>query len=413
MIHEEPIGIIELGSVNLKCLIFKIDKDNNSEILSTSITQSEGINNDAIVNLSKASNAIRLAISSAEKKAKISLKKINIVLEQNDFLCTKFSKHKKIDGSKIYRHDIEFLLKEAKKQLIFNDKNQSIIHIFNHSYIVDEKIFLEEPINVFADSLSHEMTFITVPKNNLRNINQAFIDCDIEIDRLISKTFSLGANLLNFKELETGCGLINLEKGRVSLGLFKNLALVHSITLPLGADHISKDISKVCSLSVEEAKKIRNKINFSFQNQDDLFDENNFLKDIYFETSNYRKISKELILNVAKSRLDEIFEMLKKQMIVPDFSINSVNNFLLLEEDDLSLNNLDKYLVNNFNSRIIKKNQSNLGNSNSQLNNFSASLGALKIIKDGWETEAIPELNDKNLRKISFLGNLFEKIWKS
>jgi len=37
-------------------------------------------------------------------------------------------------------------------------------------------------------------------------------------------------------------------------------------------------------------------------------------------------------------------------------------------------------------------------------------LGALKIIKDGWETEAIPELNDKNLRKISFLGNLFELI---
>ena len=58
----------------------------------------------------------------------------------------KFSKHKKIDGSKIHKDDIEFLLKEAKKQLILNDKNQSIIHIFNHNYIVDGKIFLEEPI---------------------------------------------------------------------------------------------------------------------------------------------------------------------------------------------------------------------------------------------------------------------------
>ena len=139
-----------------------------------------------------------------KKKQKYSLKKINVVFEQPEFLCTKFSKHKKIDGSKIHKDDIEFLLKEAKKQLILNDKNQSIIHIFNHNYIVDGKTFVEEPIGVYADSLSHEMTFITMPKNNLKNINQAFIDCDIEIERLISCTFALGVKLLNNKELEFG-----------------------------------------------------------------------------------------------------------------------------------------------------------------------------------------------------------------
>ena len=51
-----------------------------------------------------------------KKKAKIFLKKVNVVFEQPDFLCTKFSNHKKIHGSKIYKDDIEFLLKEAKKQ---------------------------------------------------------------------------------------------------------------------------------------------------------------------------------------------------------------------------------------------------------------------------------------------------------
>ena len=91
---EAPIGIIELGDVNLKCIIFKINKDNSSEILSTSITPSDGIHNDVVVNLTKASSAIRLSISTAEKKAKVSLKKINVVFEQPDFLCTNFSKHK-------------------------------------------------------------------------------------------------------------------------------------------------------------------------------------------------------------------------------------------------------------------------------------------------------------------------------
>ena len=67
--------------------------------------------------------------------------------------------------------NFKFLLKEAKKQLVLNDKKHSIIHIFNHNYIVDGKNFAEEPIDVYADYLSHEMTFITMPKNNIKNIS--------------------------------------------------------------------------------------------------------------------------------------------------------------------------------------------------------------------------------------------------
>ena len=38
---------------------------------------------------------------------------------------------------------------------------------------------------------------------------------------------------------------------------------------------------------------------------------------------------------------------------------------------------------------------------------FASCLGALKIIKDGWETEAIPEKGDKNIEKMGiFLINV-------
>ncbi len=406
MNYENPVGIIELGNVNIKCLIFKVKNDNKAEILSTSITHSEGIHNDVVINLTKASNVIRKCISIAEKKAKISLKKINVVFEQPDFLCTKFSKHKKIDGSKIHKDDIEFLLKESKKQLILNDKNQSIIHIFNHNYIVDGKIFAEEPIDVYADSLTHELTFITTPKNNLKNINQAFIDCDIEIERLISSTFALGAKLLNNKELEFGSILVDIGFEKISLGLFKNLALVHSITLPMGINHITKDISKVCSLSMDESVVIRNNIDFSFQNNQNLFDANGYLKNSYFINSSFRKISKNLILNVIKARLDEIFETVKKQIIVPEFNLNSGIGFLLVGEGSY-LPNIEKHCEKFFGPRIKKLSDNNNEKETDLEKNFASCLGALRIIKDGWETEAIPETVDKNAKKISFLAKIF------
>ena len=407
MNSEDSIGIIELGNINIKCLIFKVKDNNESEILSTSITSSEGIHNGIVVNLTKASKAIRSCISITEKKAKILLKKINVVLEGPEFLSTKFTKHKKINGSKIHKDDIDFLLKEAKKQLILNDKKQSIIHIFNHNYVVDGKAFADEPIGVYADSLSHEITFITIPKNNLRNINQAFIDCDIEIERLISNTFALGAKLLSNKELEFGSILVDIGFEKISLGLFKNLALVHSITLPMGINHITKDISKVCSLSMDESVVIRNNIDFSFQNNQNLFDANGYLKNSYFINSSFRKISKNLILNVIKARLDEIFETVKKQIIVPEFNLNSGIGFLLVGGGSY-LPNIEKHCEKFFGPRIKKLSDNNNEKETDLEKNFASCLGALRIIKDGWETEAIPEIVGKNAKKISFLTKIFK-----
>jgi len=407
MNSEDSIGIIELGNINTKCLIFKIKDNNVSEILSTSMIPTEGIHNGIIVNLTKFSKAIRSCISIAEKKAKILLKKINVVLESPEFLSTKFTKHKKINGSKIHKDDIDFLLKEAKKQLILNDRKQSIIHIFNHNYIVDGKAFVEEPIGVYADSLIHEMTFITMPKNNLKNINQSFIDCDIEIERLISNTFALGAKLLNNNELETGAVLIDMGSDKISLGLFKKLALIHSITLPIGVNHITKDLSKVCSLSIEESAVIRNNIDFSFQNNSNLFDDAGFLKKTFFINSSFRKISKNLILNIIKARLDEIFETVKKQIILPEFNLDSGISFLLVGGGSYLIN-LEKYCEKFFGTRIKKISQNNKEQEKDLKKNFAACLGALKIIRDGWETEAIPEKVAKNAKKISFFAKIFK-----
>jgi len=403
---EDSIGIIELGNINIKCLIFKIKNGNDAEILSTAISPSEGIHNDVVINLAKSSKAIRKCISIAEKKAKTSLKKINVVFEQPDFLCTKFSKHKKIYGSKIHKDDIEFLLKEAKKQLILNDKNQSIIHIFNHNYIVDGKIFVEEPIDVYADSLIHELTFITTPKNNLKNINQVFTDCDIEIERLISRTFTLGVELLNTEELQSGSILIDLGFEKVSLGLFKNLALAHSITFSFGINHITKDLSKVCSLNLKESENIRNNFDFSFQNNQHLFDENDYLKNTYFIDSNYRKISRNLVLNVIKARLDEIIDALKKQLIVPGFNLTPGVS-LLLVGDGSNLFNIEKYFVNFLGPNVQKRDKNNMEKNMNLEKNFAPCLGALKIIKDGWETEAIPKMSNRNIEKIGFFAKIF------
>ena len=175
----------------------------------------------------------------------------------------------------------------------------------------------------------------------------------------------------------------------------------------MGINHITKDISKVCSLSIEESVVIRNNIDFSFQNNQNLFDENDYLKNNYFISSNFRKISKNLILNVIKARLDEIFETVKKQIIVPGFNLNSGISFLLAGGGSY-LFNIEKYCLNFFGPSIKKIEENNNQMEKDLEKNFASCLGALRIIRDGWETEAIPETNNKNIKKIGFLAKIFK-----
>ena len=75
-----------------------------------------------------------------------------------------------------------------------------------------------------------------------------------------------------------------------------------------------------------------NQIDFSFHNDQNIFDENDYLKNIYFTDSSFRKISKKLILNVIKARLDEIINIVKKQLTVPGFDLNLSTKILVIGE---------------------------------------------------------------------------------
>ena len=300
-------------------------------------------------------------------------------------------------------------MKEAKKQINLNDNKQSIIHIFNHNYIVDGKKFLEEPINVYADYLRHEMTFVTMPKNNIKNINQTFINCDIEVERLISCTFASAIELLNHNDFLKGAILVDIGFEKVSLGLFRNLALVNSLTLPVGINHIIKDISKICNLSMREAKIILENIDFSFIEDHQLFDENNYLKKNYFTDSNFRKISKLLIFNIIKARVDELFKLINKPIVLSGFDTTLGTKFFITGGGS-NLLNIDIYFSKMFEVEVEKLPDSKNPKKKREIESFVSCLGALKLIKNGWETEAIAQPSNAHDQKKGFFAKIFGNL---
>ena len=102
--------------------------------------------------------------------------------------------------------------------------------------------------------------------------------------------------------------------------------------------------------------------------------------------------------------------MIKKQIIGTELSLISGINFFIVGGGS-NLFNLEKYCSNFFGLKVKKLSKNNKKESETQYDEkFASCLGALRIIRDGWETEAIPELINTNSQKMGLFGKIFGNI---
>ena len=74
----------------------------------------------------------------------------------------------------------------------------------------------------------------------------------------------------------------------------------------------------------------------------------------------------------------------------------------------MTLDNLEKYCSDFLEAKVIKIDENNKTKENNSSDlNLNSCMGAIKIIKDGWETEAIPEPVDKRSQKLGFFSKFF------
>ena len=410
MIKNEIIGVLELGSLNLKCLIVQIDELGKIKVLGKSINSSSGIYGGIITNISEASNSIRECIGNAEKLAGISLKKINVILDPKDTVSTRISKYKNIAGTKIERDDLVFLIKEAKRQLTKNNYNYEIIHIFNYNHVIDKNNLTQNPVGIHANFFSTEMTFISLPINLIKNIRQTLNDCDIESDLFYSSIYCLGAFCLTKSNMNLGSTILDLGHEKTSVAIFEK-SLVHLSTIPIGINHLAKDISRGCSISMNESREVVKKYGLDFENitfkNSELSEDEKYLSNEFFIDSKYRKISKNLIINIMQSRIDEILKLSKNEIDFSGKKMTSGKNIYLFGGGS-NLKNIMDYCSNRFDSKIdIIQNNNTLKDFSGIESSFFSCMGFIKLKIKGFETEAISKKNDSRSDKFSIFSKLF------
>ena len=393
---------LEIGNKNFTFLVGEYDNFFNLKIIEKISIKSKGIKNGKITNLQDCSEIIQKTLKEIEDKIEFTFTNLDVIVsDYKNYSCINVSGYKKLNGSQILQDDISFIINDLKRNILIDQKQKSIIHLFNSKYILDRSELENMPIGLHGDFYSHQLTFFLMENNDLRNINLLFKKFNLKTNRTILKTFLDGINFIQKnKSIEKQFIKILFNEGNIQILIFDNLSLIYAETLDFGTDIIIQDVSKVCSIDQANVKEILSSTSFEEENnKNDVL----YLDKKYFKNRIFRKISLSLIRDVVTARVEEIMNIIFNKNMNVKFFKNKRFTVYFIIKDKSFLNNFQysskKFLTSENKVEMNLKTQDEL---------YDGCMAASDLITKGWSREALPIIRSKKSLISSIFSALFE-----
>ena len=393
-----PKLFMSIGEFEISLIVGHNDDQNSFELLEKLIFPIDGISKNKITDLDKIKNLIKKNILAIEKKINYTFKDIIIILNNFEISFLNLCGFKKLNGSQISKENITYILNSLKSSVDKFEDKKKILHIFNSEYCLDKKKLDNLPIGLFGDFYSHELSFNLINKNDYKNLENIFKQCNLKIKKILLESFVKGS-LVNDVNPEIDTFLyIQIDNKKSKIFYVENNAIKFEQKFNFGTKIIVNDICKITSLKSGSVADIISENKNIYEVSD-----KELIEEKYFESQQYRKIKKNLILKISEARIDEFSEkfylkninlnkLLKKNDVI-FLEINDqqhLNCFNHVYEKSFAFN--DKYQV-----RIVRKMR------DEQIINK-----ADNIVQFGWKREAIPITKSKK----SFITRIFQEIFQ-
>jgi len=333
-----------------------------------------------------------------KKKISNHLENIIVLYDNSEIHSIDLSINKDFDQIVNFNDINSSIILEANRLIKNNYIKDQIIHFTINKYILDSNEYLVKPKkDLKIKSIIVEIKFICLPKKKYNKVVNILKENNLQVLNFYCSSYVKSFSYVNSFKENKFTTFLDIGWKRSTITIFENKKLKFINSISIGGNHISKDISHILKLDIEEAENIKksfNKSEIEFSYNENISNENNnLMKEII-----KKNISVELLKKVILARIEEIIELALKDInIVNDFKISS-NSILLLTGDGSKIFNKNSFhLDDKYNFKEISfYEESNLEICNS----------GLKFFKDS-NNERI-EMTSKVLKKEGF----FEKFFK-
>lgn len=250
---SKKIVAIDIGSSKISCLVVRHNFEKDIKILGSYTSQSAGISNGIITNISLLEKSILLAIRNTEKIINDSISKVSINISGKDLDYKIAEVSISLSMKPVSKKDVKNLI----SSITIDVNNSKIIHIVPISYSIDNITGIRNPIGMIGEVLKLTATIIYTNKSLYKNLILAFESCNLKVEKVVADPYAAGLGSLTEDEAKLGTALIDIGSSTSSIAFFKNSSIHFIKSIPIGGINITKDIAYAFDIDFNSAERLK------------------------------------------------------------------------------------------------------------------------------------------------------------
>jgi cell division protein FtsA len=301
---------LDIGTSNVKVIIGEMVND-SLNIIGVGNVKSEGLRKGSIVDIDDTVHSIKRAIEQAERMIGMEIKQIIVGVTGNHVNLQPCHGVVAVSSDNREIRDDDVLRVIDAAQVVSIPPEREIIDVIPRQFIVDGLDEITDPRGMIGVRLEMEGTIITGSKTILHNVLRCVERAGLEILDITLQPLAAGSYALSKDEKSLGVALVDIGGGSTSITIFENGYLQATSVLPVGGDHITKDLSIGLSTSTEDAEKIKVKYGHAFY---DHASEDEVFSVPIIGSDQHQSYNQLFIAEIIEARMEEIFELIQTEL---------------------------------------------------------------------------------------------------
>ncbi len=309
---KDTIAGLDIGSHKIRCAIGSVDPEGELVIRGVVEVPSDGVKSGLIVSPEKASSRVAQALRQLEEDFGVKPDRLYVSISGDHIrgLNSRGAISISMIENEITEEEIERVVELAKNVRMPEDQER--LHVMPQHYAVDDRGGICDPIGMSGERLEAEVHIVTASMTAAAGILECVKQAGSDVFELVFSPIAASEVLLTADEKRKGSVLLDIGAGTVDATLHYQDTVWYSASIPLGGRNVTSDIAYGLRLPMESAEELKicqgSAVIFRVDPKEKLT-----LPDLgeFYQ----RRISRTVLAAIIEPRMEEIFRIVKKQLL--------------------------------------------------------------------------------------------------
>ena len=303
---------LDIGVSKVSCVIGQVNKFSEIEVIGYGLSNNSGIKRGQILDYERVGQSIKDAVNSAEQISELSVNSAYVNIKGMNVRIEKVVMESEVerpnDGMTV--NDIYNLYTKIQISTRL-ERDEQIIDILPSAYVVNGRIYKEEPIGAFCKTFQMEVEVVIARGDYIEGVQKSLKYAGLKIDGLILETLATSNIILMPEEKQNGVLMLDVGGGHTDISVYKKDKLEFYTTLPVGGDHITNDISLTFDISTDEAEKLKRQYNLALVS---MITNNHEVKLTSKAVASNDIVKCSEIVQVIEARIKEVYQIIRRML---------------------------------------------------------------------------------------------------